>query len=360
MATASMMRAAVTEAWRHLRVREVPVPEPGPGQVRIRTRLAGICGSDIHIFQGHHPTAQAPIVQGHEFVGELDRAGPDTAVDAAPGQRVVVEPLLSCGACEACRRGYVHVCRQLRLLGIHEDGAFAQYLLAPAAKVIAVPDALPDRLAVLAEPFAVGVHVCQRAMLEPGARVLVIGAGPIGLIVAIVAACCGTRVAVSEVSPRRLALAASLGFETVDGNGDALGRVRALTGGDGFDVCIEVAGVEPALQLAIEAARVRGAIVQVGFHTRPPAADLFKLCLRELSLVGSRVYTNEDFRRSLRLLDQLARDGRFPLASLISEQVGLSGIEAAIARMMVGEVTGKILVDPGADGSQTAHARESA
>lgn len=348
MATGTM-RAAVTESWGQLAVRQINVPEPGPGQVRIRTRLAGICGSDVHIFEGHHPTAKAPIVQGHEFVGEVDAVGPDTHVEARVGQRVVVEPLISCGTCEACRRGHVHVCRRLKLLGIHEHGAFAERFVAPAAKVIAVPDALDDRAAVLTEPFAVGVHVCQRAALDPAGRALVIGAGPIGLIVAMTAASCGAHVTISEVSNERLKLAASFGFQTLDAKAAPVEAAAALTDGDGFEVSFEVAGAEPGLRLAIEATRVRGTIVQVGFHARPPAADLFKLSLKELALVGSRVYTHEDFRRSLRLLDRLAREPRFNLGRLITEQTGLSGIEPGIRRMIAGQVTGKILVDPTAE-----------
>jgi len=301
------MKAAVTPRWNQMAVREVPVPEPGVGQVRIRTSLAGICGSDLHIFQGHHPTARSPIVQGHEFVGVLDTIGEHTACDAQVGDRVVVEPLISCGRCEACRRGLVHVCRKLKLLGIHEDGAFAEQLIAPAAKVIKVPDALPDRLAVLAEPFAVGVHVCQRAALAPGVRALVIGAGPIGLIVAMVAAASGAEVVISEVSDDRLKLARSFGFATLDAKTDAAALAAEATDGDGFDVTFEVAGVAAGIGLAIEATRVRGTIVQVGFHSTPPSADLFKLSLKELSITGTRVYTHEDFRRSVRLLRSAER-----------------------------------------------------
>ncbi len=340
------MRAAVTTEWNQMAVQELAVPEPEPGQVRIRTILAGICGSDLHIFQGHHPTARSPIVQGHEFIGVLDAVGPDTSVEAKEGGRVVVEPLISCGRCEACRQGHVHVCRQLKLLGVHEDGAFAERFLAPATKVIAVPDALPDRLAVLTEPFAVGVHVCRRASMPPAMRALVVGAGPIGLIVAMAAASSGAEVVVSEVNDERLKLAESFGFAVIDGKADALDATLTLTDGDGFDVTFEVSGAPLGLALAIEATRARGTIVQVGFHSPPPTADLFKLALKELSIVGSRVYTHEDFRRSLRLLDRLARGAMFNPDRLISDQTGLAGIESAIGHMLAGKVAGKIIVDP--------------
>ncbi|MFA9480324.1 zinc-binding dehydrogenase [Phycisphaerales bacterium AB-hyl4] len=342
------MQAAVTTRWGKLELQSLAIPEPGPGQVRVRTTLAGICGSDLHIFQGHHPTAVSPIVQGHEFVGIVDAVGPDVPDEGETqvGRRVVVEPLISCGQCEACRRGLVHVCRKLKLLGIHEAGAFGEYFLAPAKKVIAVPDGLADALAALTEPFAVGMHVCRQGGVQTGDRALVVGAGPIGLIVAMVAQTAGAEVAVSEISEARLKQAAAFGFATIDARQDAAEQARERTDGDGFDVVFEVSGSEPGVALAIEAARVRGRLVQVGFFGKPPVADLFKLTLKELSLVGSRVYTEEDFRRTVRLLEQIVEKKRFDLEQLISGQTDLAGLEAAIGRMLAGEVSGKILVQP--------------
>jgi 2-desacetyl-2-hydroxyethyl bacteriochlorophyllide A dehydrogenase len=295
-------------------------------------------------------------VQGHEFVAVVHAIGPDTDTTLSVGDRVVVEPLISCGVCEACRRGHVHVCRRLRLLGIHENGAFAQFCLAPAAKAIAVPPGLDDTVAVLAEPLAVGVHVCQRAAMEPGVRALVVGAGPIGLIVAMVASTCGADVTISEISDARLVQAQGMGFAVIDAKTDAPAACAAATQGDGFDVVFEVSGAAAGLTLALEAVRVRGSIVQVGFFSKPPQADMFRLTLKELSLLGSRVYTNEDFRRAVRMLAQIQRDGRFRLGSLISERIGLDGIGHAIERMSAGQVTGKILVDPN---SQECHDRKS-
>jgi 2-desacetyl-2-hydroxyethyl bacteriochlorophyllide A dehydrogenase len=324
-----------------------PLPEPGAGQVRVRTVLAGICGSDVHIFHGHHPTAKAPVVQGHEFVGVIDAVG--AGVDAAVlrvGSRCVVEPLISCGTCEACRRGLVHVCRRLRLLGIHADGAFAGHFIADAAKVIEVPDDVPDEIAALTEPFAVGVHVCSRAGLEPGSRVLVVGAGPIGLVVAMVAATCGATVAIAEINASRRELAASFGFATIDPAADAAAATAAFTASDGFDACFEVSGAAGGLSTALDATRVRGTVVQVGFFSKPPTVELMKLILKELSLVGSRVYRFEDFRRTVGMLRGLHRDGRFELSRLISQRVGLSGVQSAIAGMEAGAITGKVLVRP--------------
>jgi threonine dehydrogenase-like Zn-dependent dehydrogenase len=233
------------------------------------------------------------------------------------------------------------------LLGIHEHGAFAEYLLAPAGKIIPVPGHLPDRYAVLAEPFAVGVHVCARAAMEPATRALVIGAGPIGLIVAMVARACGVKVAVSEISPDRQSTVTESGFDLIDAGNQPEQQAAELTNGDGFDTVFEVSGSKPGLGLAIEAARVRGTIVQVGFYSSPPEADLFKFTFKELHLVGSRVYRHEDFRRAVQLLDTLSKQEPALLDQLISETVDLGGVESAIRRMIAGEVAGKIVVNPG-------------
>jgi 2-desacetyl-2-hydroxyethyl bacteriochlorophyllide A dehydrogenase len=346
MSSTPMMQATVTTRWGQMQLQSQPIPQPGPGQVRIRSILAGICGSDLHIYQGHHPTAKAPVVQGHEFVGILDAVGRGTSTDIPEGTRVVVEPLISCGTCEACRRGYVHVCRKLKLLGIHESGAFGQYFLAPATKLLAVPERLTDRVAVLTEPFAVGMHVCRRAQVQTGDRVLVIGAGPIGLIVAMVAHTAGAQVAISEISDARIEQAAALGFTVIDAKADPEAGGASFTNGDGFDVVFEVSGSEAGLSLAIETCRVRGVIVQVGLFGKPPQANLVKLTLKEIALIGSRVYTQEDFRRTLQLLEQIVTTRRFDLEQLISEQTNLAGIEPAIERMLAGKVKGKVLVVP--------------
>ncbi len=345
------MRAVVTEKWGEMAVRDdVARPEPAEGQCRLRVRLAGVCGSDVHIYDGHHPTAVQPVIQGHEFVATIDAIGPGVETRLAVGDRVVAEPLVSCRQCEACRRGLWHVCRKLGLLGIHRDGAFAEYMLADAAKLVKVPESLSDEVAALAEPFAVGVHVCRRGELRNGERALIIGAGPIGLIVAIVAEVSGARVTLSELNPQRIAQAKAMGFDVIDAGGDAVAAAQEATEGDGFDVVFEVSGSQPGVALALEAARVQGRVVQVGFFGKVPEVNLLRLIFKELSLVGSRVYTYEDFSRTLPMLDRIVRAGRFDLGSLITETIALGGIEAGIGRMKRGEVTGKLLVDVSRDG----------
>ncbi len=341
------MKAAVTRQWERIEVMDRETPALRDGECLVRVRYAGICGSDVHIFQGHHPTAKAPVVQGHEFVGTLEQIGPGVATEIKVGERVVVEPLISCGRCEACRAGHHHVCRKLGLLGIHADGAFAEKLRVLAEKMIRVPEELSDRVAALAEPFAVGFHVCSRGELRNGDRALIVGAGPIGLIIGIVARLSGASVTFAEIQPARIEQAKAMGFAAFNSGGDPAAIVGEATGGDGFDVVFEVSGSAPGVLLATELCRARGRVVQVGFFGKRPEADLMKVIFKELSIIGSRVYTLEDFRRTVPMLARIVREKHFDVESLIDSTCGLDGVESSIGRMIRGECKGKILVDLG-------------
>jgi 2-desacetyl-2-hydroxyethyl bacteriochlorophyllide A dehydrogenase len=338
------MKAAVTTQWETIEIKDVPTPQLGPGQILIRPRLAGVCGSDVHIYLGHHPTAQAPIIQGHEFVGTVETVGPDTPADLQVGDRVVVEPLISCGRCEACRQGHRHVCRDLGLLGIHRDGAFAELVTVDAAKVLRVPDALDDRLAALAEPFAVGVHVTARGGLRATDKALVMGAGPIGLIIAMTARMAGAEVAIADISPARVQQARSMGLTAC--RAEQLQRIhRDMTDSEGFDVIFEASGAAAAVAQTPELCRIRGTIVGVGFVSPPPTFDVRALIFKELHLVGSRVYSLEDFRRSLSMIRRIVETDAFDLSAMIAETCHLGELGSAIDRMHRGECDGKILIE---------------
>jgi 2-desacetyl-2-hydroxyethyl bacteriochlorophyllide A dehydrogenase len=263
----------------------------------------------------------------------------------ALGDRVVAEPLISCGRCEACRLGHWHVCRKLGLLGIHANGAFAQYVCVASDKLVRVPDGLEDRAAALAEPFAVGFHVCRRGELRNGETALVIGAGPIGLVIGMVAKVSGADVTFCEVNPERIDQARSFGFPVVDGNQEPAAALAGATQGEGFDAVFEVSGSQPGVLLATEACRIRGRVVQVGFFGRRPEAELMKVIFKELTLIGSRVYSFDDFRRTMPMLARIVGQGAFDVCRLISETCPLDAVEASIHRMIRGEVRGKILVD---------------
>jgi 2-desacetyl-2-hydroxyethyl bacteriochlorophyllide A dehydrogenase len=340
------MKALILTAPERMEIREVPVPEPGPEECLIRVTATGLCGSDVHIYAGHHPTAILPLVQGHEFAGVIERVRSDSRPELRTGDRVVAWPILYCGECGACRRGHRHVCRRLRVLGVHADGAFAEFIRVPAASVIPLPAALPDSLAVLVEPFAVGVHVLNRMGLSAGDRLLIAGGGPIGLIIGLVARWRGAaEVVFSEINAARLSGLRARGFGTVDpSQGDPLPELLAKTGGEGFDLTCEASGAPAGLKLAVQACRVRGTVGLVGFTAAPPPFDVVQCILKELHLVASRVYTFEEYRDTPAMLVEMAAAGL--LDGLLGEHIPLTAVERSLQAMRDGRADRKIVLTP--------------
>jgi len=342
------MKAAVLTQWEKFEMKDVPIPETGAEECLIKVKYVGICGSDLHIYKGHHPTAKAPVIPGHEFVGVVEKINSSKRNDIKPGDRVVVEPLISCGVCEACMEGNWHVCRNLKLLGIHVNGGFAEYVRVSADKVIKVDESVPDRIAALTEPFAVGFHVNQRAGVKNGDSVLVIGAGPIGLVVGMTAKASGaSRVVYSEINNDRINQVRSFGFSDIINpiTENALARSNELTDNAGFDVVFEVSGSQPGLLFATQACKIRGTIVPVGFPGKIPEFNILQCIFKELSVIGSRVYTFQDFKKTVKMLENIVNNNTYDLDKLISDVFRLEDLEKALAIMEVGSNTGKILIE---------------
>jgi len=301
-----------------LELQDVTDPDPAEGEALIRVRYVGICGTDLHLWHGEMTAVRAPVVVGHEVVGEVVL---DTTGRHAPGTRVAVEPLQTCGACLACRDGYSHVCRNLRVQGVHADGGAATYERVASARLHPIPDGLSWEAAALTEPTSVAVHMVRRAGVEVGDTVLVLGGGPIGFLVASVARASGAgRVLVSEISPSRLALCARAGLETIDARtADPVEVIRGLTNGEGADVVVEAVGLPQTVGQAVQAARVRGTILIGGIGGGPAPVDLATVVFRELTLVGSRVYASRDMATAVALLGA----GRIDVTGLVTRIVPL-------------------------------------
>jgi len=283
---------------------EKPIPEPNKDQVRIRIAYAGICGTDMHISDGQHPRAKAGLTMGHEFSGIIDKAGSDTTF--TPGEHVIVEPLISCGTCYSCRAGFPHVCANLGLYGIDQDGGFADYCVVPAQSVYRLPDSIPLVHGALVEPLAVGVHAVRLSRTKVMDTVLVIGGGPIGFFVATAARQAGAEVYIAEINPFRRRIIEEMGFSLFDlpSDGD-MTRRDEVTDGKGFDVVFDAAGGEPTLRSAVDLARVRGEVVIVAVPPQDRVISYTPIAFKEISFVGVRVYEYYDFKRAIQLLEGL-------------------------------------------------------
>ena len=279
----------------------------------------GLCGSDLHICRGEHPRARPGLVIGHEVVGRL-AGGPG---DLASGTAVFVNPLLACGTCPACVRGLSHVCEHLRLIGIDVNGGAAELLAAPAANLVPLPPSLELRHAALIEPLAVAVHALRRGELRPGERVHVLGAGPIGLLVASCAHLAGAApVTVSEPVASRAEGAAALGFRVVD---DGTGQHTA-------DVVFDCTGHPSVSPGVLGWAATGGTVVAVGIYPGVVGVNLQELSFRELKMTGTRVYTPDDVNAAIKLI----ADGAADFSRLVTDVLALHQGGEAIARLQAG------------------------
>ncbi len=336
------MKAAFYDGPKTLRVAETTADDPGPGQVQLQVAYCGICGTDMHIFHGHMDhRVKMPQVIGHEASGVIVKVG--EGVDGfQSGDHVTVMPLDPDGDTPACRLGYSHICEKLNFIGIDSSGAFQQFWNVPAFTLHKLPGDLSLKLAALIEPLAVACHDVRLAEVQPGEFVVVIGGGPIGMLVALVAQAAGARVVLSELDPFRLKLAEELGLKTVNpAAGDLVKYVFEQTEGAGADVVFEVSGAAAAAEMMTELPRVRGRMVVVAIYNKPVPVNLFKFFWRELRLIGCRVYESQDFDRAI----EVAQSGSLPLDRLISGTYSLDNIAEAFARADGGGDVMKVLVE---------------
>jgi (R,R)-butanediol dehydrogenase/meso-butanediol dehydrogenase/diacetyl reductase len=336
------MQAAVYERARTVRTEQRPAAPPGPGQVQVAVAYTGICGTDLHIFHGDMDArVGAPAVIGHEMSGTVAAVGPDVA-GWAEGDAVTVLPVRSCGACPACRAGHPQVCLRLQFLGIDAPGSMQNRWTVPAENLVRLPTGCSLTDAALVEPVAVAVHDVGRAALRPGERVLVVGGGPVGVLIATVARDAGADVIVVEPGPHRRAVSEQLGLRVLDPAADAVSdAVQDWTEGAGADVAVEVSGAQAGVDTAVGALAARGRLVLVAIHSTPRSVDLHRFFWRELMLVGARLYGREDFETAVGLV----ASGRVPVASLISRIEPLDRVDRAFAALEDGAGVMKVLVD---------------
>ncbi len=302
------------------------VPAPGPGEAAIRVAYCGICGTDMHVYHGNMDARVGfERVIGHEMSGTVDSVG-DGVTNVKAGQKVVVRPLDHCGECPACQAGHQHVCHKLKFLGLDTDGAMQEIWTVPAHTLHTLPDDIAMDHAALIEPIAVACHDVRLSGLKAGEDVVVIGGGPIGILVAMVARDAGGNVIVSEVNPNRLAIAEKLGFATVNpAEVDLAAEVNSRTGEKGAEVVFEVSGTQPGVDAMTTVAATRARIVMVAIHAQKPSIDLFQFFWRELQLIGARVYEPEDYEKAIDMITS----GGVDAETVITDVAPLSDIQAA-------------------------------
>jgi len=335
------MRAARYTGPKTIETAEVAVFAPPPGEVQLAVAYTGICGTDLHIYHGDMDGRVArPAVIGHECSAKIAAIG-DGVEGWSVGDSVSVLPVRSCGTCAACMAGFGHVCPRLVFLGIDAAGAMQNRWNVPAQLLVRVPSDVSLRHAALVEPTAVAVHDVRRAALARGHNVVVVGGGPVGMLIAVVARAAGADISLVEVDSDRRALAAKLGFRVIDpATTDVTIAVDELTSSRGADVAFEVSGSAGGVATAVDVLGVRGKLVMVAIHTQPREISLHRFFWRELEMVGARLYERRDFEEAVRLI----ASGVVPADELISAVVPLDEAAEAFASLAGGGAM-KVLVD---------------
>ena len=337
------MRAILYADWERLDLVEVPEPHPAPGEVLLRVGHVGICGSELECVVQRHPRRQPPLIMGHEFAGTVVALG-DGVRNLKVGQKVAVNPIIACWKCRYCRQGRPNLCERRQLLSMNRPGAFAEFVTAPAENCYPLPNGVDTREGALVEPVANAVHAVRLAQWVLPEKVIVFGAGPIGLVCAQVARALGaTFVAIVEVAPQRLAVAQRFADVTINPQvEDVLAKAHDLTKGAGFDLALDAVGRSITRKLAVETVHPMGVVVWVGLHEDETTIPGMNIIYGEKVLRGSNAYTDADFATAL----QLVATGKVEVSSWVHEFPLEQGVEIfwRLARGQSPEIVKALLV----------------
>ena len=341
----NMMRALVkAKAEPGIWMERVPVPEIGPNDVLIKVKKSAICGTDVHIYnwdQWAQKTVPVPLVTGHEFVGEIAEVG-SAVTEYRVGQRVSGEGHIVCGHCRNCRAGRGHLCRNTLGVGVHRSGSFAEFLSLPQHNVVPIPDGIPDEVAAIFDPLGNAVHTALSFDLI-GEDVLVTGAGPIGIMGALVAQAVGARkVVITDINPTRLELARKLGIRhVVDASKEKLSEVMQQVGmTEGFDVGLEMSGSAPAFRDMIDVMNNGGKIAILGIAPTGFEIDWNKVIFKMLTLKG--IYGREMFETWYKMIALV--QGPLDVTGLITHRIGIDDYQSGFDAMRNGRAA-KVVMD---------------
>lgn len=314
------MKALFYEGDHSFTLKTVELTPLNAGEVRLKMAYVGVCGTDVHIYHGKMDgRVKPPQIIGHEVSGEIVELGEGVS-GWEIGDKVTVRPL-NPGPQVPSDNGFRHIGQNLKFIGIDSSGGMQQYWNVPAFTLHRLPVNLSLKLGALIEPLAVACHDIRLAELKVSEVVVVLGGGPIGLLIALTARQKGARVMISEVNANRISFIQSLGFEIANPlDQDMVKAVEDFSAGAMADVVFEVSGVQAAVSTMTQLCRVRGRIIMVAIHAEPRQVDLFRFFWKEIRLIGARVYEPEDFEEAI----GLAASGILPLEKLITETAPLS------------------------------------
>jgi len=338
-----MLQQVMTAPY-EIEFREVEMPKAAPGQAVLRIRRIGVCGSDIHVYHGKHPFTSYPVTQGHEVSGEIVELG-EGVNGLHVGQKVTIEPQVVCGKCHPCRHGKYNLCENLKVMGFQTTGTASEYFAVDAAKITPLPESMGFDEGAMLEPLAVAVHAVGRMGDVSGLKVAVLGAGPIGNLVAQVAKGQGAgSVMITDVSDIRLAKAKECGVEfTVNTLHENFGEAMVKCfGPDKADVIYDCAGNDITMGQAIKYARKGSTIILVAVYAGMANVDLAVLNDHELDLNTTMMYRHEDYVEAIRLVNE----NKVSLRPLISQHFAFRDYLAAYQYIDNNrESTMKVIID---------------
>ena len=343
MSEKKMIQQVMTEP-KKIIFREVDIPKPGPDQVLVKIKKIGICGSDIHVYHGTHPYTSYPVTQGHEVSGQIVELG-EYVKEFSVGQKVTIEPQVFCGRCYPCLHGKYNLCEHLKVMGFQTTGTASEYFAVDASKVTPIPENMTYGEGAMLEPLAVTIHAARRFPDVKGARAVVLGCGPIGiLLIQSLKAMGASEVLATDISDMRLDLAKQMGADHVVNTkekdfGEAL--VEAY-GPDKADVIYECAGSDITMEQAIQNARKGSTIILVAVFGKRASVDLAKLNDSELDLNTSMMYRHEDYADAIRFVNE----GKIQLKPLQTAHFAFADYQAAYQYIDDNrEKTMKVIID---------------
>ena len=339
----TMIQQVMTEPGK-ITFRRIPVPEVQEGQVLVKIKRIGICGSDIHVYYGEHATTSYPVTQGHEVSGKVVQLGGGVE-GLHVGQKVTIEPQVYCGKCYPCTHGKYNLCENLKVMGFQTTGTASEYFAVDASKVTPLPDDMGYDEGAMLEPLAVTVHAAKRFEQLKGAKVAILGCGPIGILLAqSCRALVASQVLITDVSDYRLSLAKSVGadFAVNTSEKDFGEAMTEAFGTDKADVIYDCAGNNVTMGQAIKYARKGSKIVLVAVFAGPATVDLFTLNDHELDLDTTMMYRHEDYVDAIRLVNE----GKIQLKPLMSRHFAFEAYQKAYQYIEENrETTMKVLID---------------